>query len=126
MLMLAALFSTGAIAANKLYKWADEAGNIHYSEKAPSGRTAEEIASDTVPEVNSAPLDTTPVEIPPPADQEAAQQLADKCQGLYRDLALYEGGQQITDREGNVMVVSEEMRQAKITEFKAALDQFCR
>jgi hypothetical protein len=126
MLMLAALFSTGAIAANKLYKWADEAGNIHYSEKPPSGRTAEEIASDTVSTDTPVPLDTTPVEIPQPADPQAAQQLADKCQGLYHDLERYQSRLPINDSDGNVMVVSEEMREAKITEFKAALDQFCR
>jgi hypothetical protein len=126
LLMLTALFSSSAIAANKLYKWADEAGNIHYSEKPPGGRAAEEIISDAVSEVKPAPLDTTPVEIPQPADPQAAQQLADKCQGLYHRLELYNSKQPITDREGNVMVVSEEMREAKITEFRAALDQFCR
>lgn len=114
-----------ADAAN-LYKWADEAGNIHYSEKPPTDRTTEAVISDTNPTVEPAAPDTTPVEIPQPADPEAAQQRADECQGLYHDLELYESKKPITGSKGNIMVLSEEMREAKITELKAALDQFCR
>lgn len=125
-LLLITSIATGASIAHaaKLYKWADEAGQIHYSEIPPTDRTTEEVNSDT--EAVSAPLESPPVEIPQSTNPQASQQLADKCQGLYRDLELYISRQPITDSEGNAMVVSEEMREAKITEIKAELDQSCR
>jgi hypothetical protein len=125
-LLLATLFSTAALSANKLYKWTDKAGNIHYSEKPPSDRTADGVISDTPPETEAVPPDTTPLEIPQATDQEASQQLAERCQELYRELDRYQGREPITDAEGQQMIVSEEMREAKRISIKAELDQFCR
>lgn len=112
--------------AAKLYKWADEVGNIHYSESPPTDRNTEEVSSDSTHGADAAVPDTTPVEIPQPVNPQASQQLAERCQGLYRELESYISGQQVTDSEGNAIIVSAEMREAKITEIKAELDQSCR
>lgn len=125
-LLIASLFSGSALSAARTYKWVDEAGTVHYSEKMQTGASTDEVTPDSRPEVEPAQIDTSPVEIPQPANPQASQQLADKCQGLYRDLELYISRQPITDSEGNAMVVSEEMREAKITEIKMELDQSCR
>jgi hypothetical protein len=125
-LLLATLSGSSVFAANKLYKWTDEAGNIHYSEKSPTDRTTDSVISDTRPETIATPPDTTPLEIPQAIDQEAAQQLAERCQGLYRELERYREREPITDSEGNVVVISEEMREAKLLSIKAKLDRFCR
>jgi hypothetical protein len=125
-LLLTTLFSTAALSANKLYKWTDEAGNVHYSEKPPSDRTTDVVISDAPPETEAVTPDTTPLEIPQATDQEASQRLAERCQQLYRELDRYQGREPVTDAEGQEMVVSEEMREAKRISIKAELDQFCR
>jgi hypothetical protein len=126
LLLLASLFSGSALSAPRTYKWVDEAGTVHYSEKMPSEASTEGVTPDSRPKVEPAPGDTSPVEIPQPVNPQASQQLAERCQGLYRDLESYISGQQVTDSEGNVIIVSEEMREAKITEIKTELDQSCR
>lgn len=125
-LLLAAMLASTTVHAAKLYKWIDEAGNTHYSQKSPTDKNSGEVISGTPPEAEPEPVDTTPIEIPQPTDLLASQQQADKCQGLYRDLELYKNEKQITDSEGNAMVVSKEMREAKMVEIKAELDQSCR
>jgi len=110
--------------AAKLYKWVDEAGNTHYSQTPDSDRDSQQASPAT--EAQAEPVEHAPLEIPPPTDLAASQQLADKCQGLYRDLELYKDHSQITDTEGKVMVISPEMREAKIAEIKSELDKSCR
>ena len=117
----------GATSANaaKLYKWTDEKGNIHYSEAAP---TKEELtgSQDAEPEITAEPVDETPVIIPEPTDLAASQQAAQLCQGLLHDLEQYNSGESITGNDGSVMLVSPEMREVKIAEINAQLDQSCR
>lgn len=125
LLLTVLLGSTSAYAA-KLYKWTDEAGTTHYSQNPSTDLNTSEVITSTAPEAEPVPVDTTPIEIPQPTDIEASQQLADRCQGLYHDLELYESEQQITDSEGNTLVVSMEMREAKVAEIKAELDKSCR
>lgn len=126
LLLIASLFGSSAVYAEKLYKWTDEEGNVHYSQKPRNDVGSEEVIQGMPPEVVEEPQDTTPVEVPLPTDVEASQQLADTCQGLYHELELYETRQPISDSEGNVVVLSEEMREAKIFEIKGALDESCR
>ena len=126
LLLLSALLGSSAVYAEKLYKWTDEEGNVHYSQKQRGDVGSEKVIQGTPPEAEEVPQDTTPVEVPLPTDIEASQLLADKCQGLLHELELYEDKQPISDSEGNVVVISEEQREAKIFEIKAALDESCR
>jgi hypothetical protein len=134
-LILLAIVVVGANAAHaaKLYKWSDEAGNIHYSQNPPANKDSEEVISGSAADIEPAsPVDTTSIEIQPPADPEASQRLADRCQQLYHDLKLYVGAggdeseSPLKDDEGNALVISVEMREAKIAEIKAELDASCR
>ena len=126
LLLIASLLGSSAIYAEKLYKWTDEEGNVHYSQKPRNDVGSEEVIQANPPKPEEEPQDTTPVVVPMPTDVEASQLVADKCQGLYHELEIYEKKQPISDSEGNVMVLSEEMREAKIFEIKAALDESCR
>ncbi len=126
LLLLTALLGSTAAHADKLYKWTDEEGNVHYSQKPPNDLGSKEVIQGVPLPVEEAPQDTTPVEVPLPDNIEASQLLADKCQGLYKELELHESKQPITDSTGSVTVLSEEMREAKIFEIKAVLDESCR
>ncbi len=125
-LLFATLLGSSAVQAAKLYKWTDEAGATHYTQKPPSDTGSDEVISTSEPEIKAEPVDTSPVEIPQPTDLAASQQAAERCMGLYHTLELYQERQPITDSDGNVMVVSEEMRESKIAELKQELDASCR
>ena len=126
LLLLTALFISTTADAAKLYKWVDKNGKTHYSQKPPSDAGSEEVITANQPEPIPVPVESTPIEVPEPTDLIASEQAAARCQGLLHDLELYQGNGQITDREGNLMVVSTEMREAKVTEIKTELDQSCR
>lgn len=126
-LLLALLVSSATVHAAKLYKWTDEAGNTQYSQSPPNDKNTQEVISGAKPVVPTPePVNTAPIEIPEPTDLAASQQQADRCQGLYHDLELYTADQPITDAEGNVTIVSKEMREAKSAEIKSELDASCR
>ncbi len=126
LLLIASLFGSSTVYAEKLYKWTDAEGKVHYSQNPRNDVGSEEVIHGAPPEVVEEPQDTTPVVVPLPTDVEASQRLADTCQGLFHELELYEQRQPISDNEGNVVVLSEEMREAKILEIKSALDESCR
>ena len=125
-LLLAALLASSPLHAAKLYKWTDEEGNVHYSQKPASATNTEEVINAQPQEVEEAVEEMTPVEIPMPVDTEAAQKQAERCQQLLRDLEIYQNSEQVTDSEGNVMQLSPEMREAKLKEINEELDSSCR
>ena len=122
-LLLITLF-TAPVQAAKLYKWTDEEGNVHFSQKPPTAPDKDEVLQQPEPVPEEAVM--APAEAPEPSDLEASQQAAELCDGLFRDLERYQENKQITDAEGNVMVISPEMREAKIAEINAQLDESCR
>ncbi|MDH5785848.1 MAG: DUF4124 domain-containing protein [Chromatiales bacterium] len=125
-LILALLLSTTPAQAAKLYKWTDEDGNVHYSQK-PRNHTGDDEAVINQPQSEpQVEVEATPIEIPEPTDDPVALAAAERCQQLLHDLELYRDNRQITDSEGNVMVVSREMREAKVNELNAQLDESCR
>lgn len=123
-LLLAALLVSNTADAAKLYKWTDGNGKINYSERPPSDITNQVESTAVKPEPE--PVDDTPIEAPMPTDMAAAQQAAEHCQGLLQELDNYTNRAQITDSEGHAIVISAEMREAKLSEIKAELDNSCR
>jgi hypothetical protein len=125
-LLLAALLASTPLYAAKLYKWTDEEGNVHYSQKPASATGTEEVIHAQPEEVEEAVEETAPIEVPVPVDTEAAQKQAERCQSLLRDLEIYQSSEQVTDSEGNVIEISPEMRDAKLKEINEELDRSCR
>lgn len=125
-LLLSALLTAAPAQAAKLYKWTDEDGKVHYSEKPRNTPDQEEVIKRPPQEAQPVVVEETPIEVPVPADTTAALQAAERCQQLLHDLERYKDNKQVTDKEGNVMVISPEMREAKKSEINAELDQSCR
>lgn len=125
-MLLAALLVSTPLHAAKLYKWTDEEGNVHYSQKPASATGTEEVIQAQPEEVEEVIEETAPIEVPMPVDTEAAQKQAERCQDLMRDLEIYKSSKQVTDSEGNVMQISPEMRDAKLKEINEELDRSCR
>ena len=125
-LLITAMFGITPVEAQKLYKWVDEEGSVHFSETPRNTPGHEAVIIVDQPEPEAEVVEKTPVEIPEPTDLAASQQAAQLCQGLLDSLELYKSGEPIMDSEGNPTVVSPEMRETKIIEINAELDRSCR
>ncbi len=123
LLLTALLLGSHAVQATKLYQWTDEAGTVHYSEKPP-GDSDSVIVEEKTPAAPQAEP-PAPVETPQTTTPES-HSVAEQCQALYEELQRYDGDEALIDEEGQPVVISPEMREAKISEIKEQLDQLCR
>lgn len=125
LLLLGTLLCSTSAQAAKLYKWVDEAGTVHYTEKPPQDKNTEREVAPLEPETPvpaPAPADNTPLTIPFPIDQERSQRATERCQALLDELQQYTGA----GGAAPAIAVSPEMREARITELQAELDKNCR
>lgn len=124
------------------YKWVDDEGETHYSQVPPVGKATNRIEPPPAP--------------PPPAPGYSLQELkqrtekleasreeaAQKHQRLAEQQALKEencrrarknlntllnsGRVRYADEAGNLLIMPEEERQARITEVQGQVDEFCK
>ncbi len=125
-LLITLLLGSTPLHAAKLYKWIDEDGKVNFSETPRNSAGHEAVITVNEPEPEAEAVEPTPIEIPEPTDLAASQQAADLCQGLLGELELYKSNEPISDSEGNPVIVSPEMREAKIVDINQQLDQSCR
>lgn len=80
------------LVAGELYKWTDENGVTHYSDKAPEGQEFEERALPNEP-------DAAPAEVPARAPP---KQDSPRCKQLRANLAVYQNNKNIeVDLDGD-------------------------
>jgi hypothetical protein len=111
--VLAALLVAGAAAADKVYRWVDRQGQVHYSDQpAPN---AQEVEINAV-----APAAAI-------ASDEAAARRAAECQRKREVLVRYQNAAAITETDalGNTRQYSSEEKQKLIERTQAWLDQNC-
>lgn len=120
-------FITGAQAVS-LYKWTDEAGNVHYSQSPPEDRNAEEmqVKDEPAPEM---PEQEQAMDSAPPEgigqDPERLKIRQRKCEIARNNLAVYEASNRVQKEDGSIIVLSEEMRKMKIEEAQEKVKEFC-
>ena len=128
-------FSQNAFSA-KFYKWTDEDGNTHYSDKVPDGETDTETV-----QVNTLKPSKTEHSLPEYTAGETKElskeqkeelkkqeeNLIEVCNGLRSNIASLEkgGNIQILDDEGNQKSLNKEEQDAKLKQYKTQLDKNC-
>ncbi|NBA98210.1 DUF4124 domain-containing protein [Pseudomonas sp. R5(2019)] len=128
--------SAPAMAA-QVYKWVDAQGVTHFDAQPPQGQDAVQLDTPPPPRPGS----TTPRS--PPANQGAAQQRAidakvraqvnadqarldEYCERMRTNLAQLKINPRVREKvEGGVRPLSEDDRQARITEMQQAIMQNC-
>lgn len=139
-LAVMALLALGAYtpAQADIYKWVDTKGLTHYSEEPPSTGRYEVIKSATLPPSSpaptAAPAQAQPAKPAAPQPQTNAQspaaqkQHAQNCLKAKQTLDILETRSHIlaTDANGQQVRLTEEQRQAKITEIKQKLAKYCK
>lgn len=129
------LLSTSAL-AGQIYKWVDAQGVTHFDAQPPAGQNATPIETKTPPAPASAPQGN------PPSGNDAKQKAADAavkqeiseaqqrtdeyCDQARTNLAQLTNNPRVRQElNGEMRRLSEDERQAKITETKAAIADNC-
>lgn len=134
------LFSSIALAA-PIYKWVDAQGVTHFGSEPPSGQTVESVNTNTfqpqLPEKTAAQLaaeaEQASSKTQAQVDREVRKQVAAEaaalkkyCASVRHNLAQLENNPRIlAEVDGKPTRLSEEDRQARISEMKQAILERC-
>ena len=128
---------TAATAAG-LYKWVDEQGNTHYTQDPPPKGGFTSITPPPAAAVNPDDADKqleqakdTLTPPPPPtgeADEKKRQAVADKanCDAAKKNLDIYTRYRRIVNDKGELVVLDDNERKAKIKEAEEMIKKSCK
>ena len=136
---LTLLMSTNLLAGT--YKWTDEKGNVHYSQRPPPGTEYEKMKIDKPPQ----PGTTTPTPSSSPsssgasssADDAGSKAVADEvakneaflkknCAAAKNNLNVYQVHSRIKGTDGKIRVITQKEREEKIQAAKDAIREYCK
>lgn len=135
LLPVAALLLSLALpaSAQELYRWKDDKGVVHYSDKKPEGVTAEkreykaqDLPSSRLPGSQNVPAEgsegQSDAAAPDPAEAAAA------CARAEENLRVLRVSPQVSmdlDGDGEPELIDEDTRQAMIARYEASRDRLC-
>jgi len=119
-------FVTSAALAAGVYRWVDEKGEVHFSDR-PQAQSAEQIQVKPIPRSSTPTADqtATPTAKPAPAaDSEEARY----CQRAKEDLQRYEGPGQLMKRtpDGKAVPLSEAEAAAVLQQARDQVKLWCK
>lgn len=123
------IFASSAFAG--LYKWVDDEGNVHYSQKRPANQQFKSIKAPPPAPVSDKALyqsntpagktgDTTATET-----AKNAKIRADNCEKAKKNLNNFQIHRRMRDKDGNVTVIDDKARESSIENAKQAISNFC-
>lgn len=131
--------------AEKIYKWVDEQGNIHYGSDKPVDAPAERMRVNTdktgavagqralaaeQKKIDDAAKAVREKGIPaqPPVPSLPAKEVKQRCQQARDNLARIEsrGQMRIRDEKGNITYATDEAKQQRIAAAKKAIREYCK
>ena len=132
-LFLATLMIISLSASAGLYKWVDDEGNVHYSQKRPLNQQFKRLKAPAPAPDASKPLyqseqakqnkegnDTAAAETEKNEKKRAAN-----CANAKKKLNTYQVYRRIRDKDGNVTIVDDKVRASQIAQAKQAINDFC-
>lgn len=131
MLLLATLVIFASSAFAGLYKWVDEEGNVHYSQKRPQDQKYKRlkppspVPEDTQPIYKSTANKTETSDVVATETAKNEKIRADNCAAAKKNLNSYTLYRRIKDKDGNVSYIDEKVRAQKIESAKKAIANFC-
>lgn len=127
-LLLGPLILLGSAHA-EMYKWTDAEGNIHYSQSIPPGVEATTMKAPPPP----------PTPVQKKQSKEEEQEIKDQpivtkrdevvkknCEAARKNLNIYTNYRRIMNEKGEVEVLDEEVRKAKIAETQKQIKEYCK
>ncbi len=133
------LVAVSGVAGAEIYKWTDKQGVQHYSEQPPRGDKYEKIKPSYAPA--SPPVAAEPQNTPSAGkatdpdrarqerahQEESAKISRQNCTTVQQRLTDLESARRINfqDAEGNVKLLTEDERLAKVAETKKLIEEYC-
>lgn len=123
------LFATSASAG--LYKWVDEDGNVHYSQKRPIDKKFKSIkAPPPPPQDAKSPYQSIAPQNKPSGTVTAETDKnikirAENCERAKEKLKNFQIYRRVKDEDGNIKEIDEKMRSAQIQDANKAISDFC-
>ena len=131
---LSLLLSTAVQAG--MYKWTDEQGNVHYSQRPPKGQQYEKM------KVQKSPPPSTPATKPTyggqssPSEDPGSKAVADEvaknqeirrknCEAAKNNLKTFQIYRRVKDESGKIRAVTDQERETQIQRSKEAIREFC-
>ncbi len=130
--------------ADKIYKWVDAEGTVHFSGSKPLDTEAERVkvnTSKTGTAPGAAALDKLKQEVDdeqdkikeegipaqPPVPSLSSKEVNQRCKNAREDLATIQARGQLRERDekGNISYVSEEEKQKRIKFAKQQIREYC-
>jgi len=114
-----------------LYKWVDDEGNVHYSQKRPQNKQFKRLKEPAPAPQNNKSLYQSKTQKKQPNSVVAAETAknekirADNCAGAKKNLKVYTLYRRIKDKDGNVSIVDDKERAKQIQDAKQAINEFC-
>jgi hypothetical protein len=114
-----------------LYKWVDNDGNVHYSQKPPRNQQFKRLKAPPSGPENSKPLynATTQKKSGNVAEAEAAKNekiRATNCKNAKSNLKSYQLARRIRDKDGKVITLDDNERAKQIEKAKKDINQYCK
>ena len=124
------MFASSAFAG--LYKWVDDEGNVHYSQKRPIDKQFKKLKAPAAPAPQkSKSLYTSENNKKPSGGVVKAETAknakirADNCTGAKKNLETYTLYRRIQGKDGKVAVLDDKERAKGIEDAKQAISEFC-
>ena len=130
-LLLTTMMIFAASASAGLYKWVDNEGNVHYSQKRPANQQFKKLkAPPPAPETSKSLYQTSePAKAASnTAAAETAKNLkirADNCEKAKKNLNNFQVHRRMRDKEGNVTIIDDKVRASQIENAKKAISDYC-
>ena len=137
------LFSSAAVLAEKIYKWTDAEGKVHYGSEKPADADAEKmkVNTDKTGVESGTALDDLKQQVDdeaekikeegipaqPPVPSLSMKEVKKRCQAAKQDLATIQSRGQLRERDANgeIRYVSDEDKQRRVKAAKQQVREYC-
>lgn len=132
MLLLTTLMIIAGSVSAGLYKWIDNEGNVHYSQKPPRDQQYKRLKAPDPAPSNAKPLykSSTPsnkssktASSNTPQDKETR---AANCERAKKNLRGYQASRRVRNNEGKVITLDDKARAAQIENAKKHIAEYCK
>ena len=131
MLLLTTLMIFTFSVSAGLYKWVDDEGNVHYSQKRPLGAQYKKLKAPATAPENSKSLyqqekPKTAADTTLAAEKEKIKKLkADNCEQAKKSLSTYTVHRRFKDKSGKITYVDDKERAQRIKDAQKAITDYC-
>jgi uncharacterized protein DUF4124 len=129
LLTMIMIFASSASAG--LYKWVDNEGNVHYSQKRPRDKQYKRIKAPAPAPESSKPLYQSSKQNKKAGNVVASETAknekirATNCAKAKKNLNSYTVYRRIRDKDGKVTILDDKVRAQRIEDAKKAISEYC-